>query len=81
MGAEGGLYLAGEDDDLVDRSSSLVLQELADDDTTKRAGPNDGEIFVPGHDRWLLLCVNECWEPPVLLFMLAWRLFESHQSH
>ena len=58
MGAEGGLYLAGEDDDLVDRSSSLVLQELADDDTTKRAGPSDGEIFVPGHDRWLLLQIR-----------------------
>ncbi len=45
----GDPYLAGEDDDLVDRSSSLVLQELADDETAKGPGPDDGEILVPGH--------------------------------
>ena len=72
MGAKRGSYLAGEDDDFVDRPGSLVLQELADDETTKRACPNDGEIFVPGHDRRLLLCVNECWETPLSSY-LSWR--------
>jgi hypothetical protein len=42
-------YLAGKDDDFVDRPSSLVLQELANDETAKGASSDNGEIFVPGH--------------------------------
>ena len=42
-------YLAGKDDDFVDGSSCLVLQELAHDETTKGAGPDNGKIFVSGH--------------------------------
>jgi hypothetical protein len=42
-------YLAGEDDDFVNRPSSLILQKLADDETAKGASPDDSEIFVPGH--------------------------------
>ena len=56
-GGRGDSYLAGEDDNFVDRSSSLVLQELADGETAKVAGPDDSEIFIPGHVcRYVVLC-------------------------
>jgi hypothetical protein len=45
----GDSYLAGEDDNFVNCSSSLVLQELADEETANVAGPDDGEIFIRGH--------------------------------
>jgi hypothetical protein len=44
------LYLASKDDDLVDDPSSLVLQELLDDDVTEVTSPNDGEVFVSRHE-------------------------------
>jgi hypothetical protein len=57
---EGGLqrdsYLAGEDNNFADRPSNLVLQELADEETTKVAGPDDSETFVPGH-----ACRDRCY--------------------
>lgn len=42
-------YLTSKDDHLVDNSGSLLLQELADDVVTKRAGSNDGEVLVSRH--------------------------------
>ena len=48
------LYLASKDDDLVDDPSSLVLQELLDDDVTEVTSPNDGEVFVSRHELTLL---------------------------
>jgi hypothetical protein len=48
------LYLSGEDDDFLDDSGSLVLQELLNDEVTEGTGPNDGEFRVSSHEP---LCV------------------------
>lgn len=60
-------YLAGEDDDFIDRPGGFILQELADDETTESASPDDGEIFVPGH-----ICRLEV-VSPVLLFIHSFK--------
>jgi hypothetical protein len=44
-----GSYLTSQDDHLVHRARSLVLQELADDVVAKRASPDDSEVPVSGH--------------------------------
>jgi hypothetical protein len=53
------LYLARKDDDLLDGSGSLVLQELLDDVVTEGTSPNDGEVCVSRHELTLLsgVCV------------------------
>ena len=48
------LYLTKEDDDLLDDSGCLVIDELLDDVAADRAGPNDGEFRVSRHE--LILC-------------------------
>ena len=40
------VYLASEDDDFIDRSGSLVLQELVDDEVSYGAGANDSKVLV-----------------------------------
>ena len=45
----GDSYLAGEDDDFINRPGGFILQELADDETAKDASSDDSKIFVPGH--------------------------------
>ena len=45
------LYLAGKDDDLLDDSSSLVLEELLNDVATNFTCPNDGKDRVSRHER------------------------------
>jgi hypothetical protein len=42
-------YLACKDDDLLDDSSSLVLQKLLNDVVSEFTGPDDCEIGVPRH--------------------------------
>ena len=44
------LYLAGKDDDLLDDSSSLVLEELLNDVATNVTCPSDGEVRVSRHE-------------------------------
>jgi hypothetical protein len=44
------LYLAGENDNLLDGPSSLVFQELLDDEAAEVTGPNDGEVCVSRHE-------------------------------
>ena len=56
-------YLAGEDDDFINRPGGFILQELADDETAKDASSDDSKIFVPGHVCRLLFKVlwgDEC---------------------
>jgi hypothetical protein len=48
------LYLAGKDDDLLDDSSSLVLEELLNDVAPNGTCPSDGEVRVSGHEVTLL---------------------------
>jgi hypothetical protein len=43
------LHLSGEDDEFLDNSGSLVLQELLNDEITEGTGPNDGEFLVSSH--------------------------------
>ncbi len=43
-------YLAGEDDDLLDDPSSLVLQELLDDVASDVTSPNDSKVCVSRHE-------------------------------
>ena len=51
-------YLASKDDDLLDDSGSLVLQELPNDIDTEGTSPDDGEICVSGHELTLFaVCV------------------------
>jgi hypothetical protein len=52
------LYLAGKDDDLLDDSSSLVLEELLNDVTTNGTCPSDGEVRVSRHELTLLSTVR-----------------------
>ena len=64
----GDLYLAGEDDDFVNRPGGFILQELADDETAKGASSDDSKIFGPGHvsTRCYSSCsvgTNEYWVP------------------
>ena len=44
------LYLAGKDNDLLDNSSSLVLEELLNDVATNGSCPSDGEVRVARHE-------------------------------
>jgi hypothetical protein len=44
------LYLAGKDNDLLDDSSSLVLEELLNDVATNGTCPSDGEVCISRHD-------------------------------
>ncbi len=44
------IYLAGYDDDLLDDSSSLVLEELLNDVVTDSTCPSNGEVHVSRHE-------------------------------
>jgi hypothetical protein len=44
------LYLAGQNDNFLDGPSSLVFQELLNDDAAEFTGPNDGEVCISRHD-------------------------------
>ena len=44
------IYPAGKDDDLLDDSSSLVLEELLNDVATNITCPSDGEVRVSRHE-------------------------------
>ena len=44
------LHLAGKNDYLLDDPSSLVFEELLNDDVAKVTGPNDGEVCVSRHE-------------------------------
>jgi hypothetical protein len=50
------LYLAGKDDDLLDGSGSLVLEELLNDVFTEDTGTDDCELGVSRHGLTLLSC-------------------------
>lgn len=67
-----GTYLASKDDNLVDRSCSLLPQELADDVAAQLAGSYNSEVLVSGHVSMLMVvCDKEaipCFASP--LFML-----------
>ena len=54
------LYLTSKDDDLLDDSGSLVLEELLDDVVAYRAGPEDGEFSVSRHEVIVLSVVCGC---------------------
>ena len=84
----GDSYLAGEDDDFVNRPGGFILQELADDETAKCASSDDSKIFVPGHvsTRCYSSCsvgTNEYWVPLSsylsLLQVMGAAAFESPQ--
>ena len=47
------LYLAGKDDDLLDDTGNLVLQQLLNDVNTESTGPNDGKVCVSRHESTL----------------------------
>ena len=42
-------YLASEDDDVIDRSRSLIFQELMDKVATRGACSYNGEVLVARH--------------------------------
>ena len=44
------LHLAGKNDYLFDGPSSLVFEELLNDDVAEVTGPNDGEVCVSRHE-------------------------------
>lgn len=44
------LYLAGKNDNLLDGPSSLVFQELLNDEVAEVTGPNDGEVCISRHE-------------------------------
>ena len=73
----GDAYLAGEDDDFVDRPGGFILQELADDETAKGASSDDSKNFVPRH-------VGRCYSggtnvgSPVPLFIPFFKFTWAH---
>jgi len=42
-------HLASKDDNFMDCSRGLILQERTDDEAPCSAGPNDSEVFVTRH--------------------------------
>jgi hypothetical protein len=48
-------YLASEDNNFVDSSCSLILQELTDDEATDSTGSGDSKVLESRHT--LLRCV------------------------
>ena len=44
------LYLASKNDNLVDGASSLVFQELLNDEVAEVTGPDDGEVCISRHE-------------------------------
>lgn len=49
------VYLAGKNDDFLDDSGSLVLQELLNDVVTDGTSPNDDEVRVSRHELAVIL--------------------------
>ena len=69
--------MAGEDDDVVDGSGSLLLQELADHEGSKGAGADNSEVLVSRHV--LIMCSGgSVWGysrlPPPPIYTLSSRL-------
>jgi len=44
------LYLTGKNDNLLDGPSSLVFQELLNDEVAEITGSDDGEVCISRHE-------------------------------
>jgi hypothetical protein len=62
------LYLASKDDDLLDDSGSLILEELLNDVAADGTGPNDGEFGVSRHEL-ILSTVSLLYPHPFIYFL------------